>query len=474
MSDNRFDEYLQEGEHEPAKAAEAELLGTVLMQDGGWDVAGEVSQIVTTADFYLPAHGLVWDAAMAVYARGRVPNPVAVTAELTAGGDLHRVGGPGFLHALASKATVAAAVGTTAEAVRGYAVKRRWLEAAIRAVHGARNCDPLNPAEAMTAHLTELEALLGQGRERQEDYERFGDYLPDHLDALQDAPSEPDAVTGFADLDALMKLVGGQMVIVAGRPGMGKSAFALGAAVANAGAGNPTVIFSLEMDRPEIANRIIASRSRVAFDHLKRGGDRITDGDWTRIARQVPNLSELPLWMDYSVATPARVRARIKGLTKQYGKPPLCIVDHIGLMRADAGMPQKTLYERLTSISNELKRIARETGAVIVALSQLNRENLKRESKTPDLGDLRNSGALEEDADAVILMHRPDYYDEADPEAGSAQLIVAKHRNGAKATITVAAQFHYSRLVDMAREDEVGQRVDDAWSPGAYASDLNL
>ncbi|MGW2541190.1 DnaB-like helicase C-terminal domain-containing protein [Kitasatospora sp. NPDC001574] len=202
----------------------------------------------------------------------------------------------------------------------------------------------------------------------------------------------------------------------------------------------------------------------MAFDHLKRGGDQITDSDWQRISRQVPDLTELPLWMDYSRVTPARIRARIKALTKRYGKPPLCIVDHIGLMRADSGMPAKTIYERVTNISNELKLIALDTGAVIIVLAQLNRENVKRGGdKTPDISDLRNSGALEEDADSVILIHRPDYYEKESAEAGAAHLIVAKHRNGATATITVAAQFTYSRMVDMAPKS--------TWTPpGAVSS----
>ncbi|MGW2545935.1 DnaB-like helicase N-terminal domain-containing protein, partial [Kitasatospora sp. NPDC001574] len=132
MSDNRFDELLQEGEHEPAKAAEAEVLGTLLSQHGGRDVAGEVSTLLTSSDFYLPAHGLVWDAIQAVYGRGALPTPISVTAELTRTGDLHRAGGPGFLHTLTTRATVAAAVDLTAQVVRGYAVKRRWLEVAVR------------------------------------------------------------------------------------------------------------------------------------------------------------------------------------------------------------------------------------------------------------------------------------------------------------------------------------------------------
>jgi replicative DNA helicase len=238
-------------------------------------------------------------------------------------------------------------------------------------------------------------------------------------------------VTGFTDLDALMKLMPGQMIVVAARPAMGKSAFALGVATANARAGAPTLVHSLEMGRAEVTNRILSARARVAFHHIRDGVDGLTQEDWDRLDQHTPELRGLPLWMDYSARlSPARIRSRIKSVVRETGRAPLVVVDYLQLMQTDQRNARQSPYERVTEISRELKILASDTGAVLIALAQLNRGPEQRQDKRPAVSDLRDSGALEQDADAIILLHREDYYEPESERSGETDLIVAKHRHG--------------------------------------------
>ncbi|MFE7503663.1 DnaB helicase C-terminal domain-containing protein, partial [Streptomyces albidoflavus] len=278
--------------------------------------------------------------------------------------------------------------------------------------------------------------------------------LQDHVDSLE-TTEEPAAITGFRDVDHVMKMLPGNVVLVAGRPAMGKSAVTLGIALANAAVGRPTLVHSLEMGRKEVTNRVLSNRSRVALHHLMDGGDALTDQDWTRIARRLPDLAALPLWMDYTPRiTPGLVRTRIKSLIRQTGRAPLVIIDYIQLMYTDHRNPRQSAYERISEVSREIKIIAEETGAVIICCAQLNRGSEHRDGKIPQISDLRDSGQLEQDASAIVLLHREDAYDKESPRSGESDLIICKNRNGPTTTVTVAHQFHYSRLRDMTREND--------------------
>ncbi|MGW0294784.1 replicative DNA helicase [Streptomyces tuirus] len=432
--------------------AERRALGACLMATPAYDPVADVASAVRDGDWYEPAHQLVWSAVQRLHGHGRPTGVPAVEAELRSTGSLERVGGPAGLSRIASEACSPAEAGHYADLVHGYAQVRRFQEALVRGMQGARIADPLSVPDTIGAHQAELEHLCAD--EEDDTFGRFGDGLDAHLDSL--AVSVPaSAITGFADLDALMKLMPEQMTVVAARPAMGKSAFALGVAVANARKGNPTLVHSLEMGRAEVSNRILSARARVAFHHLRDGVDSLRQEDWDRLDRHVPELRELPLWMDYSArVSPARIRSRIKTILRETGRAPLVVVDYLQLMQTDQRNARQSPYERVTEISRELKILASDTGAVIIALAQLNRGPEQRQDKRPAVSDLRDSGALEQDADNIILLHREDYYEPESERAGETDLIVAKHRNGPTTTVTVAHQFHYSRLRDMSGEEE--------------------
>ena len=269
--------------------------------------------------------------------------------------------------------------------------------------------------------------------------------------------------TGFADLDSLTNgLHPGQMVIVAARPAMGKSTigldFARSCSIKN---GLTSVIFSLEMGRNEITMRLLSAEARVALHHMRSGN--MTDDDWARLARRMGEVSAAPLFIDDSPnMSMMEIRAKCRRL-KQRHDLRLVVVDYLQLMSGGgskhaARRAASRRSRRCPGISSCWPRSSRCRSSRI---AQLNRGPEQRTDKKPMMSDLRESGSLEQDADVVILLHREDAYEAESPRAGEADLIVAKHRNGPTATITVAFQGHYSRFVDMAAELTRPSRASD-------------
>jgi replicative DNA helicase len=254
--------------------------------------------------------------------------------------------------------------------------------------------------------------------------------------------------TGFEDLDALTDgLHPGQMVCVAGRPALGKSTLGLdftrAAAVKH---GLPTVMFSLEMSRNELTMRLLSAEARVPLHSMRTG--LLGEDDWTRLATKMAEVADAPLFIDDSPnMSMMQIRAKCRRLRQRHDLR-LVVVDYLQLMSS----PRRTenRQQEVSEISRQLKLLAKEIGVPIVAISQLNRGPEQRTDKRPMLSDLRESGAIEQDSDVVILLHREDAYDRESPRAGEADFIVAKHRNGPTTTVTVAFQGHFSRFVDMA------------------------
>ncbi|MGH3116741.1 MAG: replicative DNA helicase, partial [Gaiellales bacterium] len=211
----------------------------------------------------------------------------------------------------------------------------------------------------------------------------------------------------------------------------------------------PSVIFSLEMGRNEIAMRLLSAEARVALHHMRSGS--MTDEDWTRLARQMPGVTEAPLYIDDSPnLSMMEIRAKCRRL-KQRNDLKLVVIDYLQLMQTGSSRRPESRQQEVSEMSRNLKLLAKELEVPVIALSQLNRGPEQRTDKKPMVSDLRESGSIEQDADMVVLLHREDAYEKESPRAGEADLIVAKHRNGPTATITVAFQGHYSRFVDMAQ-----------------------
>ena len=278
----------------------------------------------------------------------------------------------------------------------------------------------------------------------------IGDLLLDSLERAVTPPTNEDRVpTGFMDLDSLFSggFKRGQLVVIGARPAMGKSTvaadFARAASIRNK---IPTLFESLEMTSEELSDRILSAEARIAHHHLQQGA--ATDDDMKRAARRAPDIAAAPLWInDAALLSLPVLRGRIRNLVRTQGLR-LVIIDYLQLMQAPRA---ENRQQAVAEISRNLKLIAKDFDITVVVLCQLNRGPEQRQEKKPMVSDLRESGAIEQDADIVILLHREDAYDRESPRAGEADLIVGKHRGGPTAIVTVAFQGHFSRFVDMAQ-----------------------
>jgi replicative DNA helicase len=431
-------------------AAEQCVLGGMMISK---DAIADVVEIVRSADFYRPAHAVVFDTVLDLYGRGEPADAVTVAAALTNSGDLARVGGPPYLHTLLSSVPTAANASYYARIVAERAVLRRLVEAGTRIVqlgYGAaagqgRDVDDIvDLAQQAVYDVTE--------RRSGDDFAILADLLQPALDEIEAVGSRDGVMagvpTGFGDLDRLLNgLHPGQLVIVAGRPGLGKSTvsmdFARNAAVRH---NMCSAIFSLEMSKIEIVTRLLSAEARVPL-HVLRSG-QLSDDDWTRLARRMGEISEAPIFVDDTPnMTLMEIRAKARRMRQRHDLK-LVVVDYLQLMTSPKRVESR--QQEVAELSRGLKLLAKEIECPVVAVSQLNRGPEQRTDKRPQLSDLRESGSIEQDADVVILLHRDDYYDRESPRAGEADFIVAKHRNGPTDTVTVAAQLHYSRFVDMA------------------------
>ncbi|SEF15064.1 primary replicative DNA helicase [Jiangella alba] len=428
-------------------AAEQSVLGGMLLSK---DAIADVVEIIRGNDFYRPAHEAVYEAVIDLYGRGEPADAVTVAAQLQKRGELGRVGGAPYLHTLVSSVPSAANAGFYAEIVRERAILRRLVEAGTRITQMGYGDD--GDAD-MIVDRAQAEIYAITEKRSSEDYHPLSEIMEGTLDEIEAIGSRGGQMvgvpTGFTDLDALTNgLHPGQLVILAARPAVGKSTLGLDLArAASIKHGLTSVVYSLEMGRNEITMRLLSAEAKVPLHHMRSG--QMTDDDWNRIARSTGEVSSAPLYIDDSPnMTMMEIRAKCRRL-KQRNDLRLVIIDYLQLMTS--GKRVESRQQEVAEFSRALKLLAKELEVPVIAMSQLNRGPEQRQDKKPMLSDLRESGSIEQDADMVILLHREDAYEKESPRAGEADFIVAKHRNGPTATITVAFQGHYSRFVDMAQ-----------------------
>ena len=425
--------------------AEQSVLGSMLISK---DAIGEVSQLLRGNDFYQPNHETVFEAIISLFGRGEPADPVTVAAELQRRGELLRVGGAPYLHTLSASVPIAANAAYYAAIVREKALLRRLVDAGTKIAQmgyaGEGDADDtVDRAQAEIYAITE--------KRNSEDYAPLSEIMQGTLDEIE-AISNHDGTlrgvpTGFTDLDELTNgLQSGQMVIVAGRPGSGKSTLGLDFCRAASIHNNLTsAIFSLEMGRAEITMRLLSAESKVPLNHIRNGP--MSEDDWQKLARKMGEVSSAPMFIDDSPnMTMMEIRAKARRL-KQRHDLRLIVIDYLQLM--SSGKKVESRQVEVSEFSRQIKLLAKELEIPIVALAQLNRGSEQRSDKKPMVSDLRESGSLEQDADIVMLVHREDMYERESSRPGEADIIVGKHRNGPTRDVTVLFQGHYSRFVDM-------------------------
>lgn len=425
--------------------AEQSTLGAMLISQ---EAVAEVFEFVRGPDFYAPKHQIIFEALLTLYGMGEPTDVITVTDQLVKTGSLVRSGGADYLHTLTSTVPTAANAAFYAKIVQEKATLRRLVEVGTRIAQlGYANegevTDLVNTAQEDVYRVTQS----GTG----EDYVALSDSIEAaiaEIEAAQDSNGDLVGVpTGFTELDALTNgFHPGQLIIVAARPAMGKSTFALDIARNAAIAQNKsTLFFSLEMGRAEIAMRMLSAESSIPLQSMRKGN--IADSDWTKLAQVRGRINDSPLYIDDSPnMTLVEIRAKCRRLSQRVGLK-MIVIDYLQLLTS--GKKVESRQQEVSEFSRALKLLSKELNIPVVALSQLNRQAEQTKDKKPELSHLRESGSLEQDADVVVLLHREAVGDTDHPRAGEADLILAKQRSGPTGIVTVSFQGHYSRFVNM-------------------------
>jgi replicative DNA helicase len=426
--------------------AEMSVLGSMMLSEVA---CGDALGIVHERMFYEPRHLSVFAAIVEEFSAGGTPDPVRVGNRLTVHQSLAQVGGLGYLHSLIEAVTTPANVEHYARIVAGHWAARKAIEGMTRGVQHLYTGVPVDRVvDEVAGALTE--AVVGDVDQA---VVPFSSALVEALEDIEAVESDPGRLagvsTGLADLD---RLLGGfkrsQFVVIGARPAMGKSLLCVQMGLDAARAGHPVLLVSMEMSGASIGQRTLSAGSRVSLERMLKGG--LTDQDWSRLRVAFDEQSALPmhLYCRGDVTLP-QIRAEAHRLRLKYPDAPMpvIVVDYLQLMVTHGKVENR--QTEVAAFSRGLKNLAADLGGVVIAASQLNRGPEGRAITVPRLSDLRESGAVEQDSDVVILLHREDYYDRDSPRVGEIDLLVAKNRNGQVGTVTAAFLGHLARIADL-------------------------
>jgi replicative DNA helicase len=433
--------------------AESSVLGGLLLDNGAWDRVGD---LLVDGDFYRYEHKLIYSAIGGLINATRPADVITVFEALQSQGKAEEIGGLPYLNSLAQYVPSAANIRRYAEIVRERAILRKLITASDEIATSAFNPQGrpvdkvLDEAEQKIFHIGEEGARMKRG------FQAMDTLVVDLLDRVQEMADNPNDITGvptgFIDLDRMTSgLQAGDMVVLAARPSMGKTAFAVNIAEHVAlNEGLPVAIFSMEMGAAQLALRMLSSVGRLDQQRLRTG--RLLDDDWPRLTSAIQKMHEAPLYIDETPAlNAAELRARARRMARQFGGTlGLVVVDYLQLMSGSSGSDENRATE-LGEISRGLKALAKELQCPVMALSQLNRSVESRNDKRPLMSDLRESGAIEQDADVIMFIYRDEYYTkEACKEPGVAELIIAKQRNGPVGTVKLTFLKPLTRFDNLA------------------------
>jgi replicative DNA helicase len=433
--------------------AEESVLGAILLSERTM-YSLVIEEGLRADDFYRERHRLIYAAMLGLYERSEPIDTLTATDALRSAGTLEQAGGPDAVETLAGSVPNVANLRHYAQIVRETALLRRLLNTTYEIQSSVLDQRETAREVIERAEKAVLEVAHGESKQ---DFRTIGSVLHAELDKLHDLSlsgiSLTGTPTGFVDLDNITGgLQPGNLVVIAARPSMGKSSLVTNIAE-NAAIhyGKPVALFSLEMSEAELAQRFIASQASIKGDDLRKG--RVSEERWPKIVKASSRLAGAPLWVDDSSDIGMlEIRAKTRRLHSQHPEGlGLVIVDYLQLLRSDSRSENRA--EVIGQMSRGLKLLAGELGVPVIALSQLNRGVEARTDKRPLLSDLRESGAVEQDADVVIFIYRDDYYNPGNSERpGEADLIIAKHRNGALGTVTLTFRPEYPRFMSYSSE----------------------
>jgi replicative DNA helicase len=420
--------------------AESSVLGGLLLDNGAWDRVGD---LLVDNDFYRHEHKLIYSAIGALINASKPADVITVSEHLQNQGKSEEMGGLTYLNSLAQYVPSASNIRRYAEIVRERSILRKLVTASDEISTNAFNPQ----GKAIDRILDEAEQKIfnigEEGSRMKQGFQSMDTLVVELLDRVQEMADNPNDITGvptgFYDLDRMTSgLQPGDMVVLAARPSMGKTAFAINIAEHVAlNEGLPVAVFSMEMGASQLAVRVVGSIGRVDQGHLRTG--KLTDEEWPRLTEAIEKLRTVSLHIDETPGlTPSELRANARRLARQCGKLGLIVVDYLQLMSGSGGSGGDNRATELGEISRGLKMLAKELQCPVIALSQLNRSVEQRTDKRPMMSDLRESGAIEQDADVIMFIYRDDYYNKESKEPGVAEVIIGKQRNGPTGTVKLA------------------------------------
>lgn len=430
--------------------AEQSVLGGLMLDNQAWD---KIADQLKEKDFYLPAHRALFRAIASLANQARPFDVVTLTDALKSNQQLGEIeGGEVYLYELARNTPSAANIAAYAEIVRERSVLRQLIGIATEITENAFSPSGRSIGELVDEAERKVFQISDLG-ERGSGPIRISDYLAKAVDRIDLLFHSDQTITGlstaYKDLDEMTSgLQPSDLVIVAGRPSMGKTTFAMNIAEHAAIQGTkPVLIFSMEMPGQALAMRMMSSLGRIDQHRIRTG--KLTDEDWPRVTSAVSMLSEAKMFIDDTPAlSPGEVRARARRLAKEQGSLGLIVIDYLQLMQVHGSKENRTT--EISEISRSLKSLAKELDVPIIALSQLNRSLEQRADKRPVMSDLRDSGAIEQDADLIIFIYRDEVYNEAGPDKGSAEIIIAKQRNGPTGKVRLTFLGSFTRFENFA------------------------
>lgn len=431
--------------------AEQSVLGGLLLDNPSFD---KIADVVGSADFYRDDHRRIFDTICNLVEHNRPADVITVAEALDSTNELAYVGGLSYLGSLAQNTPSAANIRRYAEIVREKSVMRQLASVATEIADGAYNPNGREARDLLDEAETRVFQIAEQSARGQKGFIAMPPILKeivariDHLYQQENQGDVTGVATGFIDLDRMTSgLQKGDLIIVAGRPSMGKTAFSINIAEHVAIEGKlPVAVFSMEMGAAQLGMRMVGSVGKIDMHKLKTG--RFEDEDWTRLTHAVSKLSEAPIFIEETGALTAMdIRTKSRRLARQCGgQLGLIVIDYLQLMAGRAGARDQNRATELGEISRSLKGLAKELQVPIIALSQLSRSVEQRTDKRPMMSDLRESGAIEQDADLIMFMYRDEYYNPDSPFKGLAECILGKHRNGPVGKVPLTFQGCFSRF----------------------------
>jgi replicative DNA helicase len=434
--------------------AEQSVLGGLLLEASALD---KIADLMTDDDFYRHEHRLIYRQIVRLSEQAKPVDVITVAEALEIAGELDKVGGLPYLGGLAQNVPSAANIRRYGEIVRERSIMRKLAEVGADISGSAYNPSGRDAAQLLDEAESKVFEIAEAGSRGKQGFLPMPPLLTEVVERIEtlygrdNSSDVTGTATGFTDLDRMTSgLQPGDLIIVAGRPSMGKTAFSINIAENVAlDSKLPVAIFSMEMGATQLAMRMLGSVGKLNQHDLRTG--RLQDDDWGRLTHALGKLNDAPIHIDESAAlTALEVRARSRRLHRQNNGLGLIVVDYIQLMSSNMGKASENRATEISEISRSLKSLAKELHVPVVALSQLNRSLEQRPNKRPVMSDLRESGAIEQDADLILFIYRDEVYNSDSPDKGKAEIIIGKQRNGPIGKVELAFRGEYTRFDNLA------------------------